>query len=56
MSYFEIGVACVICGNSVPLSKEEMSAMLSNVATPVKVCEQCKAAILMVRESMEENK
>ena len=52
----EVSVACVICGNSVPLSKEETSVMLSKATTPVKICEQCKAAILMVRESMEENK
>lgn len=40
-----VGVKCIICGETVPLTEEELS-----MSYVVKICDKCKKAIMKVRE------
>lgn len=44
-------VPCVICGNAVPLSSEtDLFELAQDVQTaPVRVCDECKAAVEKVK-------
>lgn len=45
---------CLICGESVPLTEMEESALCYGHHIRSKVCDKCKAAILYMREQMEQ--
>lgn len=47
-----IGTACLVCGESVILTKNELMA-IEHRHDIYKICDKCKAAILHIREQME---
>lgn len=44
---------CIVCGESIPLDSWEASSLHYGHHIPSKICDQCKAAILYMREQME---
>ena len=48
-----IGVACLICGESIKLSENEELAVRHNHYI-FKVCDKCKRAVLSIRKAEEE--
>jgi hypothetical protein len=47
-------ISCLICGDPVPLTEMEESALRYGHHIHGKVCDKCKAAILYMREQMEQ--
>lgn len=45
-------VKCIVCEAPVALSKMEIKGMYIN-RTPVKLCDECKAAVLFARDMMK---
>ena len=45
---------CVICGESIPVNKHDEDAFLHGFYVHNQICDKCKAAILYVREQMEQ--
>lgn len=52
---WEIGTACLICGNTVPCSRMEQEAMRYGHSV-LKVCDECKKAIEWAKEKMKDRK
>lgn len=49
------GIACLVCGESVPLTTDEEYAIRSGFHVNPKICDKCKEAILYVRKTIENN-
>lgn len=47
------GTACIICGESVELTENEVILLKHGLSIHSKVCEKCKRAILYVRNQLE---
>jgi len=50
----DICVACLVCGEAVTLSDFEYASLQMPHGCVIKVCDKCKAAILHVRNQLEE--
>lgn len=48
-----IGMPCIICGESVALTSNEVLSLEHGLHIHSKVCDKCKAAVLRIREQME---
>lgn len=47
-----LSVACIVCGESVPLSAHEEMSMMHGQSVGSKVCDECKKAILHIRDQL----
>lgn len=47
-----IGVACIVCGETVLLNEHEVLALKHRHNVDVKVCDECKKAILYIRDKL----
>lgn len=47
------GMSCIICGESVALTPSEVISLEYGHHIHSKVCDECKAAVLRIREQME---
>lgn len=45
-----IGISCIICGEMVKLTSEEILALKYDKIPGPKVCDKCKAAVLHMRD------
>ena len=50
---FGLCACCIICGESVPLTPNDVISLEHGHDIHSKVCDKCKAAILRMRELME---
>ena len=48
-----ICIPCLVCGEGVPLTEEEESWMLYGQHIHSKICNECRAAILYMRDQLE---
>ena len=48
-----LGMACIICGESVKLTDNECLALRHGHKLDGKVCDKCKKAIMYMREQIE---
>ena len=48
-----IGVACIVCGESVELTDNECLALSRGHNIESKVCDKCKEAIIYMRKQIE---
>ena len=48
-----LGTSCIICGESVPLTQDDILSLEHGHHIHSKVCDKCKAAVLRMREQME---
>lgn len=49
-----IGIDCLICGETVVLTENEELSLEYGVRLNPKICNKCKATILYVRKQLEE--
>ena len=49
-----LGMACIICGESVELTPNEVMSLEYGSHIRSKVCDKCRAAVLRMREQMEQ--
>ena len=49
-----LGTYCIICGESVPLTQNEEMSLRYGHCIHSKVCDKCKAAVLRMREQVEQ--
>ena len=47
--------ACTICDEPVKLTEEEVMTMMSGRSIGIKICDECKQAILYMRKQIKEN-
>lgn len=47
------GVGCLICGETVPLTDNEVEMLRHNMHIHSKVCDKCKQAVLHIRKQLE---
>jgi len=47
-----LGTACIICGESIPLTPDEIIMLERGHRISSKVCDKCKAAVLRMRREM----
>lgn len=50
---YSISIACIICGEAVPLSEEEAMSLRHGHHIHSKVCDKCKQAVLYLRKEMD---
>lgn len=50
---FGLCTCCIICGESVPLTQNEVTSLEYGHDIHSKVCDKCRAAVLRMRELME---
>lgn len=48
-----LGMPCIICGESVELTPNEVMSLEYGSHIRSKVCDKCKTAVLCIREQME---
>lgn len=49
-----LATPCIVCGESIPMEPNEEEAYLHGFYVHNKICDKCKAAILYMREQMEQ--
>ncbi len=47
-----LSIACLVCGEPVPLDEHEEMMLDYRLSIDSKICDKCKAAILHMREQM----
>lgn len=47
-----LGVACIICGETIELTPNEETSLYYGHGIGSKVCDKCKQAVLYIREKM----
>ena len=52
---YHLGISCLVCGESVPLTEIEEIRFEHKMNIPIKICDKCRAAILYVREQMPQD-
>ncbi len=45
--------SCIICNDPVPLTENEKIAMDYGKPVPTKICDNCKAAVLYIRNQLQ---
>ena len=49
----KMAASCLICGDTVELTREEVNAIQHGVLIGCKICEKCKHAVMQMRANLE---